>query len=55
MTSTEVIISDLEPDTEYMVGALLIANDGNFNDQDIKYGQYKTRCMRKYLLIITFF
>lgn len=33
-----------------MVGVMLIADDGNFNEQDIVYGQYKTLCMRKYPL-----
>lgn len=37
-----------------MVGVLLIADDGNFNDQNIVYGQYKTPCMRKYLLNISY-
>lgn len=45
-------IRDLEPDTKYTVGVLLIADDGNFNEEDIVYGQYKTLCMRKYLLNI---
>ncbi|KAE9526207.1 hypothetical protein AGLY_013838 [Aphis glycines] len=43
---TTEIISDLEPDTKYIVGVLLITNDGNFNDQDIVYGQYKTTCIQ---------
>jgi len=46
------VIRDLEPDTEYTVGVLLIADDGNFNEQNIEYGRYKTLCMRKYLLNI---
>eukprot|EP00102_Acyrthosiphon_pisum_P025257 XP_016662467.1 PREDICTED: uncharacterized protein LOC100570133 [Acyrthosiphon pisum] len=40
------VIRDLEPDTKYTVGVLLIADDGNFNEQDIVYGQYKTPCMQ---------
>ncbi|XP_060872815.1 uncharacterized protein LOC132946770 [Metopolophium dirhodum] len=40
------VIRDLEPDTEYTVGVLLIADDGNFNEQSIVYGQYKTPCMQ---------
>ncbi|XP_060854158.1 tenascin-like isoform X2 [Rhopalosiphum padi] len=44
-TTTE-IISDLESDTFYKVGVLLIAGDGNFNDQDVVYGQYKTTCIQ---------
>ncbi|CAI6359203.1 unnamed protein product [Macrosiphum euphorbiae] len=40
------VISDLEPDTKYTVGVLLIANDGDFNEQNIVYGQYKTPCMQ---------
>ncbi|XP_025407449.1 uncharacterized protein LOC112681404, partial [Sipha flava] len=38
------IINHLEPGTAYEVGAILITNDGNFNDQDIIYGQYNTTC-----------
>lgn len=49
---TTEIISNLEPDTKYIVGVLLITNDGNFNDQDVVYGQYKTPCIRKYILNI---
>ncbi|XP_060872331.1 uncharacterized protein LOC132946371 [Metopolophium dirhodum] len=40
------VIRDLEPDTEYTVGVLLIADDGNFNEQNIVYGQYKTPCIQ---------
>lgn len=43
----ETLIS-LEPDTVYLVGVLLITDDGNFNDQDIVYGTFKTSCTRKY-------
>ncbi|XP_060843561.1 uncharacterized protein LOC132923516 isoform X3 [Rhopalosiphum padi] len=43
---TTEIISNLEPDTNYKVGVLLIADDGNFNDQDVVYGQYKTTCIQ---------
>ncbi|KAL4085361.1 hypothetical protein QTP88_027220 [Uroleucon formosanum] len=39
-------IRGLEPDTKYTVGVLLIADDGNVNEQDIVYGQYKTLCMQ---------
>eukprot|EP00102_Acyrthosiphon_pisum_P024417 XP_016661627.1 PREDICTED: uncharacterized protein LOC100163765 [Acyrthosiphon pisum] len=48
------VIRDLESDTKYTVGALLIADDGDFNEQNIVYGQYKTPCIRKYLLIINY-
>ncbi|XP_001948568.2 uncharacterized protein LOC100163240 [Acyrthosiphon pisum] len=40
------VIRDLEPDTKYTVGVLLIADDGDFNEQNIVYGQYKTPCMQ---------
>lgn len=48
----EYILSDLKPDTDYMVGVMLITNDGNFNDQDIVYGHYTTSCLRKNLHIL---
>jgi len=41
------VIGDLESDTMYKVGVLLIADDGDFNEQNIVYGQYKTPCMRE--------
>lgn len=37
-----------------MVGVLLLSNDGNYNDKDIKYGQYITSCKRKYFQIILY-
>ncbi|XP_008186132.1 uncharacterized protein LOC100169299 [Acyrthosiphon pisum] len=40
------VIRDLESDTKFMVGVLLIADDGDFNEQSIVYGQYKTQCMQ---------
>ncbi|XP_060872332.1 LOW QUALITY PROTEIN: uncharacterized protein LOC132946372 [Metopolophium dirhodum] len=40
------VIGDLESDTMYKVGVLLIADDGDFNEQNIVYGQYKTPCMQ---------
>ncbi|CAI6354595.1 unnamed protein product [Macrosiphum euphorbiae] len=40
------VIRDLEPDTKYKIGVLLIADDGSFNEQNIVYGQYKTPCMQ---------
>ncbi|XP_050064102.1 uncharacterized protein LOC114127525 [Aphis gossypii] len=43
--NTYEILSDLEVDTVYLVGILLITDDGNFNDQDIVYGQFKTSCI----------
>ncbi|XP_060847647.1 uncharacterized protein LOC132927184 [Rhopalosiphum padi] len=43
-TSNE-ILSDLKVDTVYLVGVLLITDDGNFNDQDIVYGQFQTSCI----------
>jgi endothelial-specific receptor tyrosine kinase len=46
-TSNE-ILSDLKVDTVYLVGVLLITDDGNFNDQDIVYGQFQTSCIRTY-------
>jgi len=49
-TSIE-FLSDLESDTIYMVGVLVITDDGNYNDQDIVYGEYKTLCIRKYISI----
>ncbi|KAL5238474.1 hypothetical protein ACI65C_005884 [Semiaphis heraclei] len=42
---TKETLSDLEPDTVYLVGVLLITDDGNFNDQDIVYGEFKTSCI----------
>lgn len=39
------VLNDLEADTEYMIGVLLITDDGNFNDQDIVYGRFKTSCI----------
>ncbi|XP_060843558.1 uncharacterized protein LOC132923516 isoform X2 [Rhopalosiphum padi] len=44
--TTSEIISDLQPDTKYKIGVLLIADDGNFNDQDVVYGQYNTTCIQ---------
>eukprot|EP00102_Acyrthosiphon_pisum_P025253 XP_016662463.1 PREDICTED: uncharacterized protein LOC107884572 [Acyrthosiphon pisum] len=44
--ATTEVIRDLELDTKYTVGALLIADDGNFNEQNIVYGQYKTACIQ---------
>jgi len=49
-TSVE-FLNDLESDTIYMVGVLVITDDGNYNDQDIVYGEYKTMCIRKYISI----
>ncbi|VVC38854.1 Fibronectin type III,EGF-like, conserved site,Immunoglobulin-like fold,EGF-like domain [Cinara cedri] len=43
--STE-ILSDLKPDSLYKIGVLVITNDGNFNDQDIVYGHYRTMCIQ---------
>ncbi|CAI6352820.1 unnamed protein product [Macrosiphum euphorbiae] len=40
------VIRDLESDTKYTFGVLLIADDGNFNEQNMVYGQYKTPCMQ---------
>lgn len=49
INGTVDVLNDLLPDTTYMVGVLVITDDGNFNDQDILYGQYKTSyCKRKY-------
>lgn len=45
------IINDLESGTTYFVGVLIITDDGDFNDQDIVYGEYKTLCIRKYISI----
>lgn len=45
---TNETLSDLNPDTVYLIGILLITDDGNFNDQDIVYGEFKTSCIRKY-------
>ncbi|XP_025196649.1 uncharacterized protein LOC112595599 [Melanaphis sacchari] len=42
---TNEILNDLDVDTVYLVGVLLITDDGNFNDQDIVYGQFKTSCI----------
>ncbi|CAI6356794.1 unnamed protein product [Macrosiphum euphorbiae] len=42
---TKETLSGLEPDTIYLVGVLLITDDGNFNDQDIVYGNFKTSCI----------
>ncbi|XP_016657825.1 uncharacterized protein LOC100161662 isoform X1 [Acyrthosiphon pisum] len=36
------ILNDLIPDTTYMIGVLIITDDGNFNRENIVYGQYKT-------------
>lgn len=46
---TEYTISDLETETIYTIGVLLIMDDENFNEQDIVFGQYNTICFRKYL------
>lgn len=42
---TNETLSDLNPDTVYLIGILLITDDGNFNDQDIVYGEFKTSCI----------
>lgn len=47
-TRTTDILNNLEPDTTYIIGVLVITDDGNFNDKDIVYDQYKTSCIRKY-------
>lgn len=43
------ILYDLLPHTKYLVGVLLITDDGNQNDQDIVFGEYITSCIRKYI------
>jgi len=45
---TTDILNNLEPDTAYIIGVLVITDDGNFNQEDIVYGVYKTSCIRKY-------
>lgn len=45
---TQEIISNLLPDTKYNVGVLIVTDDGNFNDQHVVYGEYKTLCKGKY-------
>lgn len=49
---THEILSSLTTDTKYNVGVLLIMEDGNFNDQDVAYGEFKTSCTRKYIFRI---
>jgi len=34
-----------------MIGVLVITDDGNINNQDIVFGEYRTSCIRKYFLI----
>lgn len=43
------ILNDLDVDTTYMIGVIVISDNGNFNDQDIVYGTYRTSCIGKYL------
>lgn len=45
-TRTTDILNNLEPDTTYIIGVLVITDDGNFNDKDIVYDQYKTSCIQ---------
>uniref|UniRef100_A0A2H8TRV2 Tyrosine-protein kinase receptor Tie-1 n=1 Tax=Melanaphis sacchari TaxID=742174 RepID=A0A2H8TRV2_9HEMI len=45
-TRTTDILNNLEPDTTYIIGVLVIADDGNFNYEDIVYGQYNTSCIQ---------
>lgn len=42
-------INNLIPGTTYYIGVQLIMNDGVFNEKDVVFGQYKTKCLRKYL------
>lgn len=42
------VLNDLKPDTLYMVGVLLITDDGNLNEQDIVFGRFRTSCLGKY-------
>ncbi|KAL4084644.1 hypothetical protein QTP88_027571 [Uroleucon formosanum] len=43
---TTVILHNLEPDTIYIIGVLVITSDGNFNREDIVFNQYKTSCIQ---------
>lgn len=45
---TKEILNDLEPDTEYILGVLVITDDGNFNDKDVVYSKFRTLCKSKY-------
>ncbi|XP_060850877.1 uncharacterized protein LOC132929506 isoform X2 [Rhopalosiphum padi] len=45
-TRTTDILNNLEPDTTYIIGVLIITDDGNLNKEDIVYGQYKTSCIQ---------
>lgn len=42
------VLNELEPDTTYKIGVLVITDDGNFNEHDIKYSYLRTTCVRKY-------
>lgn len=45
-TSTTDILHDLEADTTYTIGVMVITSDGNFNREDIVFNQYKTSCIQ---------
>lgn len=44
LNSIDVTVNDLKPDTIYTIGVLLIMDDAYFNENDIVYGQYRTKC-----------
>lgn len=44
---TTEILKDLKSNTEYKVAVLLMSDDGNFNEEDLVYGLYRTSCNRK--------